>query len=299
MNQIPIMFLAFQNLSGAVRGALWMSASALLYAGIYFIIRRLTDTVPIMEMVFLRGLMGMILSLPWLMRAGVVGLKTTKYKLYGLRIGFVYIGQLAWFYGLANLPLSDATALMFTLPLFSIVLAGLTLGEKVGSHQWIATAFGFAGALIIIRPGMIEFSLASAATLFTAFTYAVGQVTTKALVRTENSNAVVFYMFATMTAVALVPALYVWETPAWSDWPWLLAFGLLSAPAQQCVTRSFAAAPANIVVPFNFLKLPFVAIIALIALSEFPDPWTWAGAVVIFASTYYIGRRAARAARST
>jgi drug/metabolite transporter (DMT)-like permease len=296
MPKSPAIFQKFHDLPGPVRGALWMSASALLYACIYFIIRRLTDTVPIMELVFLRGLMGMILSLPWVLRVGMAGLKTSKYGLYGLRISFVYLGQLAWFYGLANLPMSDATALMFTLPLFSIVLAGLTLGEKVGIHQWIATVLGFIGALIIIRPGVIEFSLASAAVLFTAFTYAVGQVSTKALVRTEDSNAVVFYMFATMTAVSLVPALYVWETPAWSDWPWLLAFGLLSAPAQQCVTRSFAAAPANVVVPFNFLKLPFVAIIALIALSELPDPWTWVGAVVIFASTYYIGRRAARGA---
>ena len=294
MSRNPGISQSFHNLPGPARGALWMSASTLLYAVIYFIIRHLTETVPIMEMVFLRGVMGVILSLPWLMRAGVGALRTTKYRLYGVRISFVYVGQLAWFYGLANLPLSDATALMFTLPLFSVMLAGLTLGEKIGVHHWIATAIGFIGALIIIRPGMIEFSLAAAATILTAFTYAVGQVTTKALVRTENSNAVVFYMFATMAVVALVPAMFVWQTPARSDWPWLLAFGLLSAPAQHCVTRAFAAAPANIVAPFNFLKLPFVAVIALVALSEIPDLWTWAGAVVIFASTYYIGRRAVR-----
>lgn len=295
MSRTPAIFQAFQNLPGPARGVLWMSASSVLYACIYFIIRHLTATVPILELVFLRGVMGVILSLPWLIRVGATGLKTNKVRLYGIRISFVYVGQIAWFYGLANLSLSDATALIFTLPLFSIVLAGLALGEKVSAQQWIATFIGFIGVLIIIRPGMIEFSLASAATLFTAFTYAVGQITTKALVRTEESNAVVFYMFATVSVVGLGPAIYVWQTPSLSDLPWLLAFGLLSAPAQHSVTRAFAAAPANIVAPFNFLKLPFVAIIALYAFSELPDLWTWAGAVVIFASSYYIAHRAVRA----
>jgi drug/metabolite transporter (DMT)-like permease len=293
----PALFQAFEKLPGAVRGALWMSASTLLFACIYFVIRRLTDTIPILEIAFLRGAMGTILSLPWLMRAGVAGLKTDKSGLYALRIGFIYVGQLCWFYGLANLTLSDATALMFTLPLFSVVLAWLVLGEHVGPHHWVATAIGFVGVLIIIRPGMIEFNLAAAATLLTAFTYAVGQIVTKMLVRTEHTSAVVFYNFATMALVAVGPAIYVWRTPTLADWPWIIAFGLLSAPAQQCLTRSFAAAPANIVAPFNFLKLPFVAIIALVALAEFPDPWTWAGALVIFASTYHIGRRAARGRR--
>ena len=288
----------FDGLPGAVRGALWMSFSAFLYACLYVIIRRLTETVPILELVFLRGVMGMALSAPWLMRAGLGALKTSRGGLYGFRAIVVYVGQMAWFFALATLPLSDATALMFTLPLFSVLLAGLTLGERVGANQWIATAIGFAGALIIIRPGMIEFSIAAGAALFTAFTYAVGQITTKALVRTESANATVFYMFALMAAIALAPAMMVWKTPTWSDLPWILAFGLLSVPAQQGVTRALLAAPANVVVPFNFLKLPFIAVIALIWFAEMPDPWTWVGAAVIFISTYYIGRREARAARA-
>lgn len=288
----------FSALPSGVRGALWMSISAFIYACLYVVIRRLTDTVPIFELVFLRGVMGVALTLPWLYRAGPGALRTSRMGLYTSRVVMVYFGQLAWFYALANLPLSDATALIFTLPLFSVLLAGMLLREQVGIHQWLATVVGFAGALIIIRPGVITFSLAAAAALFTALTYAGGQVATKALTRTEDSNAVVFYMFALMALVGAAPAALVWVTPTWADLPWLLTFGILSVPAQHAVTRAFAAAPANVVVPFNFLKLPFVAAIALIWFSELPDPLTWLGGAVIFASTYYIGRRQARAARA-
>ncbi len=285
-------------LPAGVRGALWMSISAFLYACLYVVIRRLTDTLPILELVFLRGVMGVILALPWLYRVGPGALATSRLGLYSTRVVMVYFGQVAWFYALANMPLNDATALIFTLPLFSIVLAGLLLRERVGLHQWLATATGFAGALIIIRPGEIGLSLAASAALFTALTYAGGQIATKSLTRTEDSSAIVFYMFALMALVGAVPAALVWTTPSWADLPWLIAFGVLSVPAQHAVTRSFAAAPANVVAPFNFLKLPFVAVIALVWFAELPDPWTWLGGAVIFASTYYIGRRQARAARA-
>ena len=117
---------------------------------------------------------------------------------------------------------------------------------------------------------------------------------TKALVRTESPNAVVFYTFALLGVVSLGPAVAAWRTPVWQDVWWILAFGILSAVATQCITRSFAAAPASVVVPFQFLKLPFVALIALVWLAERPDPWTWLGALVIFAASYAIVRREAR-----
>jgi drug/metabolite transporter (DMT)-like permease len=149
--------------------------------------------------------------------------------------------------------------------------------------------------LIIIRPGFAEVGIAAGAALYTALSYAGGSAMTKSLVRTENPNAVVFYNFALLGVVSLGPAVVAWETPAWADATWILAFGVLSVVATQCITRSFAAAPASVVVPFQFLKLPFVAVIALLWFAERPDPWTWLGALVIFASSYAIVRRETKA----
>jgi drug/metabolite transporter (DMT)-like permease len=207
-----------------------------------------------------------------------------------------YSGMLCWFYALANMPLADATSLMFTLPLFTVLLARMFLGEHVGLDRWAATAIGFCGALIIIRPGFATVGLAAGAALYTALSYAGANAMTKSLVRTEDSNVVVFYNFALLGVIAVGPAIHAWQTPAWSDVSWILVFGVLSLVAQQCITRSFAAAPASVVTPFQFLKLPFVALIALMWFAEEPDPWTWLGALVIFASAYVIVRREARPA---
>ena len=287
----------FAALPGPVRGAFWMSAAAFSYSLVYVTIRQLTDSVPILELVLFRAVLGTVLMVPWLVRAGWGGLKTTRTRAYALRMVIAYSGMVCWFYGLANLPLANATSLMFTLPLFTVLLAALVLHEKVGVHRWAATAVGFVGAVIIVRPGIIEVSLAAAGVLYTALAYAGGNILTKTLVRTDTPNTVVFYMFALTVVVSAGPAAAVWVTPAAIDIPWLLALGVFAAAAQQCTTRSFAAAAASAVMPFNFLKLPFVAIIAYVWLAEDPDPWTWVGAAVICASTYYMVRQEARRSR--
>ena len=285
-------------LPGGVRGALWMAAASFFFALVYVVIRRLTETIPIQELVLFRALLGMAFMAPWLMRAGPGALRTARPGMYVWRTLVSYSGMLCWFYALANMPLADATSLMFTLPLFTVLLAATFLGERVGFDRWTATVIGFAGALIIIRPGFVEVGVAAGAALYTALSYAGSNAMTKSLVRTESSNAVVFYTFALLGVVSVGPAIAAWSTPAWEDVSWIVLFGVLSAAATQCITRSFAAAPASVVVPFQFLKLPFVAVIALFWFAEEPDPWTWLGALVIFASTYAIVRREAGSATS-
>ncbi len=294
MTSIDSLRRSITSLPPVIRGVLWMSAASFLYAFVYVVIRRLTETVPIMELVLFRAVLGVVVMTPWLIRAGFGALRTQRTGMYAGRTLVSYSGMLCWFYALANMPLADATSLMFTLPLFTVLLAATFLGERVGLDRWIATAIGFAGALIIIRPGFVEVGIAAGAALYTALSYSGGNVMTKSLVRTEESNAIVFYNFALLGVVSVGPAFAVWTTPAWGDVSWILVFGVLSVLAQQCITRSFAAAPASVVIPFQFLKLPFVAAIALLWFAERPDPWTWLGALVIFASTYGIARRAAR-----
>jgi len=98
-----------------------------------------------------------------------------------------------------------------------------------------------------------------------------------------------------MLLIGIGPTIYMWKTPAWELWPWIVAMGVLSSLATQGVTRSLVVADASLVMPFNFLKLPFAIVLGLTFWAELPDLWTCIGATVIFASTYYIARREAAA----
>lgn len=282
---------SFSALPGATRGILWMCGASLLYATTYLTVRHLSLTFSALELVFFRVLLALVAMLPWLIRAGIRSLHTNRWRLYLVRTLVTYAGMVTWFYALGHLPMANAAALMFTIPLFTVVIAALGLRERTPLSRWIATLTGFAGALIVIRPGFADVSVAMFAVLFTAVAYSIANITTKMLADTEDNNAAVFYMFALMVPVAGGPAAIFWVTPGWVDVPWILALGLLTALSFQCFTRSLSAAPTGVVMPFYYLQLPFVAVIGFIVYAEVPEIWVWLGGGVICASGYYIARR--------
>ena len=210
---------------------------------------------------------------------------------------FSYIGAVAWMYGIAGMPLADANALMFTMPLFTLVLAAIMLSERPGLHRWSATVVGFAGALIILRPGVIDISLAAIATLFAAAAFSAALIGSKKLTATENPNAMVFYLYTLMIPCAAIGAYFNWTPPGVDDVPLLFALGLCTVGAQQCQTRAFRAAPASLVVIVNYVQLPLIALLGWMIFDQSTNLFTWMGAAVICLSTYYVsyreGRRAA------
>lgn len=288
------MKLKAADLSGSLRGVLWMILSSMFYALIYLVVRGLTETFAVNQIVFFRAVLGSLFMMPWLMSAGLIGLRTQKKQMYLWRMLFSFTGAVAWMYGIAGMPLADANALMFTMPLFTVILAAIWLGERPGSHNWIATVAGFAGALIILRPGLIEISIPALATLFAAATFSGALIGTKALTRTENPNAMVFYLYTLMIPPSAVIALWNWKNPGLGDIPLLLGLGICTIGAQQCQTRSFRAAPVSLVVIVNYVQLPLIALLGYLVFGQSTDMWTWIGAAVICASTYYVGYRESR-----
>ncbi|MEX2454827.1 MAG: DMT family transporter [Rhodospirillaceae bacterium] len=284
-------------LSAPVQGILWMTVSSGFYSMIYVIVRGLTETFPVSEVVFFRAVLGSAFMLPWVFSVGMAGLRTQQMPLYIWRMAFSYLGALGFMYGIRGMPLADANALMFTLPLFAVIMAAIWLHERPGPHRLAATAIGFLGAMIILRPGVIEISLAALATLFAAAMFAAALIGTKKLTATENPNAIVFYLYTLMIPAAAIPAFLDWVSPGMKDIPLLLALGVCTIGAQQCQTRAFRAAPASLVVIVNYVQLPMIAFLGWIAFGQSTDIWTWAGAAVICASTYYISYRESRARR--
>ncbi|HJS33128.1 MAG TPA: DMT family transporter, partial [Alphaproteobacteria bacterium] len=191
-----------------------------------------------------------------------------------------------------------ATALSFTAPLFATICAVVVLGETVRLRRWTATIVGFAGAMIVLRPGFQAIGLPELLVLASAATAGLSAITVKQLTRSEPPNAIVTYMTLYIMPPSLVFALFVWVTPPWATIPWLVVLGLFATLGHQAMTRAFVATDTSLVMSFDFARLPFVAIIAWFAFGETPDIWTWVGAAVIVAATVYIAHRESRLARA-
>ena len=278
--------------TGAVlQGAFWMLLAALCFAAMNGIIRHLSTELHPFVLAFFRTFFGLAFMLPWILRSRGAGLKTDRLGLHFIRALIGLTAMLAWFWALAHMAMAEAVALNFTMPLFTTLLAIPLLGEVVRMRRWAATAIGFLGVLVILRPGAGAISDTALIVLFASVFMAAAGIAIKMLSRTETNNAIVAYMVVFMTPMALVPALFVWTTPSWTALPWLVALGGMATLAHQCLTRSFRAADASAVMPFDYARLPFTALVGYLAFGQVVDIWTWIGGGIIAVAGLYIAHR--------
>ena len=275
----------------------WMCGAAACYAALYATLRQLTAGYSPLELIFLRSAFCTLFMLPWLARAGLDVLRTPRLPLHSCRMTATYVAGVLWVYGLAHLPMADVNALNFTSPLFVVLIAMLFLGDRASTHRWIVLGIGFFGTLIILRPGVTVVSFAALVTLASSGMFAVSHSITKVMASTEDPNLNVFFLYGLQSIIALVPAVFFWRTPGLGDFAWIVAVSLCTLGAQQCIVRSLTTSAASLVMPFNFLQLPLVALAGLAFYDEATSIWTWVGAAVIFTATYDLARREGRARR--
>ena len=210
---------------------------------------------------------------------------------------FHLMAMLSFFYGMAMMPLAESAALTFPAPLFGTLAAALFLGERVHARRWIAILVGFLGVLVVLRPGMVPVGIGPALVLFSTVAFAGVTVLVKRMTATEATTSVVFYQSLFVSLLTLPAALPVWTTPGPAMFGWLALMGTLSTVGWLCFTRAFALADASALLPLEFTRLPFVALLGYLVFGEVPDIWVWVGAAVIFASGLAIAHRENAAAR--
>lgn len=281
-------------MSNAAKGALWMIAAAAALTAMAGCIRYL-PLYSVLLMIFLRNVINLGLMAPSLLRQGRAVVRTDKLGLHALRNAFLYSGNVAWFFGVTEIAIADVAALQFTSPLFTAIIAAIWLGERFGGHRALAIAVGFAGALIIIRPGLVPVNVGTLSILAAAFLYSCAHVVTKRLSDTESGSTVVFYMSVTILVYSAIPAMFVWKTPLIADLPAIIGLGITGYATHYCITRSLACADATFVIPFDFMRLPFSAAVGWVLFAEVLDVWTLAGATIIFAAGWYSTVRETRA----
>ncbi|OFW47870.1 MAG: hypothetical protein A3J29_16075 [Acidobacteria bacterium RIFCSPLOWO2_12_FULL_67_14b] len=287
-----------ESISAPVRGALWVTGSTAFFALTAVLIRLVAGEVHPFEIAFFRNLFGIVWMLPWLARAGPRALGTRRQGLLWVRAFTASAAQLSWFLAVTLMPLAQATALNFTTPLFGTLGAALILREVVGPRRAGAVLVGAVGAAIILRPGLESITVASFLVLQASAFQALTQLAARALARTESPNLIVFYMSLMMTPLTGLAALFVWSRPSWSALGWLALMGLVSTLGQQALVRGYRLAEAAAVMPFNYARLIFMALFGYALFGEVADAFTWAGATVIFAATFYVARREALTRRA-
>jgi drug/metabolite transporter (DMT)-like permease len=196
------------------------------------------------------------------------------------------------------IPFAEAVALSFTTPLFATIGAALILGERVRARRWTATLVGFAGVLVIVRPGSVALDWGAGLAILSMALSAGVTLIVKNLTRTERPDVIATYMVLIMTPMSLAPALFVWSWPAAHIWPWLVAMGAMGSCGHMCFLRSFALAEASAVMPYDYTRMVFAAVIGYVFFAEVPDDWTWVGAAIIAGAAIYIAHREAQLRQS-
>ncbi len=271
----------------SLRGALWMGGAVLSFSIMAVAARELLQHMGTFEVLFMRTTLSFLILLAFLPRVGLATLRTTRLDLQLWRNLAHFSGQAAWVYAIGALPLAAVFAIEFTFPVWTAILAMLFLGEHLKRHRVVMLVLGLAGVLVILRPGFGVFQPASLVMLFGSLCFAVQLIFTKRIAATDSPYAVLFWMSVLQTPVCLALAANDWVTPGAEDWPWIVFIGIGSFAAHYCLTRAMKLADAMVVVPIDFVRLPLIALVGTVFYGEAFDPAVMAGAVLIFAGTYF------------
>lgn len=277
-----------------LRGIAYVIAAMACFAAMSTAVRWTAALMPTSQMVFLRNIISLGLVSAWIFtRYHPRVMRTQRLKGHFWRAGLGFVAMEIWFYSLSILPLTLATALSFTTPVFGTIAAMLILKEKAGWRRWIAISIGFIGVLIILRPGTDSLQLSAGIVLISSAFMALAGVVVKTLTRTEQSETIVFYMALLMTPLSLPGAVYFWQPTSTEAWIGVGLIALFSTTAHLLVTRAYLHAQMTTLLPFDFMRLIFTAIFAYFLFSETMDEYTLLGAAIIMASSIYIAHREA------
>jgi drug/metabolite transporter (DMT)-like permease len=255
--------------------ALWMTGSIAAFTAMAIATRAIRATHDTFEILAYRSIIGLILVLALAAALGRLP-RITAHRLPGhsLRNVVHFTGQALWFWALTQIPLAQVFALEFTSPIWVILLSPLILGERLTARRLGAAALGFAGILFVARPDFSALDPGLLAAAGCAVFFALSVILTKRLTRDEDLVSILFWMclFQTGFGFGLALADGALTLPDARTLPWLMLIGLAGVTAHLCLTRALQLAPASLVGPIDFARLPLIALIGAVFYDE-PVGW--------------------------
>ena len=288
---------SWKSQTPVMRGIVLMCLSTIAFSIMHGLVRFVSEVLPPFQIAFFRNIFGLAFLLPLLMRSRFAILRTKQIGLHALRGVINMAAMLMFFTALAISPIAKVTALGFTAPIFMAILAVLVLGERFRIYRWSAIFLGFVGMLIILRPGLVAIDTGALLVIGSAALWAVAMIIIKIQSRTESSLTIVAYMGIFLGVFSIAPAVWVWQPFGLQTLGFMVLIGLFGSIAQMAISESLKETDSTALMPFDFLKLIWTAIIGVWFFAEVPDIYTWVGATVIFLSGLFIAFRERSAQR--
>jgi drug/metabolite transporter (DMT)-like permease len=243
----------------------------------------------VVQVAALRSWFGLPLLCLFALRGG--GLKRLKTGRPGVHFGryLLVLGlTFCFFWALSQMKLVDAIAISFAAPIFITALSMPLLRESVGLHRWLAVGIGFAGVLVMLRPGFGVFQWAALVVLLSVVFYALLMITTRAFKNTESSASLMLYPQLGMSLTGILLAPFFWIAPDLLDLALFALAGAFGSIGVMCVTHAFRLGPAAVITPFEYSALIWATLLGYLLWDELPDGITLLGATIVVASGLYI-----------
>jgi drug/metabolite transporter (DMT)-like permease len=282
-----------------MRGIPLLLVSISLFSVSDALAKRLGETLPAVEVAWLRYVTFLALAAIPLARRGGPGLLRSRAPWLQVLRGLGVVGSAILFImALQHLPMAEATAINFVSPAFVTALSVVFLAERVGWRRWSAIAVGMVGMLIIVRPGSEVFTLAALLPVGSSAAWAAAVVVTRRMGSLDAPETTLFWTACVgfVVVTLLLPVMLVFG-PAGIALPSLgqvgigLLIGLFSSAAQFLVVLAYRAAPASVLAPFSYTQLLTSGLLGVVVFGQVPDGWTLVGAAVIAASGLYTAHR--------
>ena len=282
-----------------LRACLWMLGAVFSLTAMAIAGRSLSAELDTFEIMLFRSLTGIVVVLVAARIAGTqdqLG-RRDRMGLHVLRNLSHFTGQNLWFFALASIPLAQVFALEFTTPIWAILLSPLILREKLTGFALLTAGVGFLGVLVVAQPGSVEMSAGVLAGIGCAFFFGLTAVFTRRLTRDQSMTTILFWLTVLQAVFGLVCAGYDLDItlPSASALPVVLAIGLLGLSAHFSLTKALSLAPASVVMPIDFARLPLAIGLGVLLYGEAPEFAVLGGAALIVAANYANIRRASRA----
>ncbi len=249
--------------------ALWMGGAIVSFTLMAVAGRHVQAEMNSFELMAWRSAIGFLIMCALLSRSGFAQVRTREPWLHVKRNLFHFAGQNLWFWALMVVPLSQLVALEFTNPVWVALLAPILLGERFTPRRALVAVLGFVGVLIVAQPGVAPLNWGHAAALGSALGFALNTIYTRRLMAHDSVLCVLFWMTASQAAMGgILGAPGGIPLPSWQVLPWLVVVGVTGLTAHLSLTSALSHAPATLVAPMEFLRLPVVAIVGALLYGE-------------------------------